>query len=76
MNGAPLESLNIPPPRVEKPKTPHRVNADKIKALRNEIIHLRNIIAQLSHRLTNIERFLTSPRPINTRVQTISQTER
>ena len=53
MNGAPLESLNIPPPRVEKPKTPHRVNADKIKALRNEIIHLRNIIAQLSHRLSN-----------------------
>jgi hypothetical protein len=75
MNRSPLTPLVIPVGEPVKPKTPHRVNADKIRALTNEIIHLRNIVSRMAQRLSLVERQLHHHRPTYARVQKVSQTE-
>ena len=75
MNKSLLTPLIIPEGETAKPKTPHRINADKIRALTNEIIHLRNIVSHMAQRLTLVERHLRPHRPNNVRVQKVLQTE-
>ena len=60
MNRSPLTPLVIPVGEPVKPKTPHRVNADKIRALTNEIIHLRNIVSRMAQRLYSCGKTVTS----------------
>ena len=78
MSRSPLTPIFIPTESsMVKPKTPHRVHADKIKALINEVICLRNAHMQVLHRLSVVEQQLRDQRALhaNERRHQILKTE-